>query len=98
VIRQPFLQDLPPAAARAIHSIWETMDPATRRDALWFEVHSPTDIRFRLGRTAVLFGAPSDVADKLTAIELVRARVASQGRTLVRIDLSVPKRPAARVA
>lgn len=98
IVRLPFLQEIAPPAAKAIVSIWDAMDRGMRRDALWFEVHSASDIRFRLARTAVLFGGPGDVIDKLTALELVRARVVSQGRRLVRIDLTVPTRPAARVA
>jgi cell division septal protein FtsQ len=98
VVRLPFLGEIDPEAAQALASIWDAMDPGMRLDALWFEIHSPSDIRFRLARTAVLFGGPGEVIDKIAALKLVRARVASQGRRLVRIDLTVPSRPAARVA
>jgi hypothetical protein len=63
----------------------------------WFDVPSLDAITFEIGAATILFGGPDRVREKLEAIDVVSRRVAAEGKTLLRLDVRVPSRPAARV-
>lgn len=83
--------------AGAIADIWRAMRKDLASRVAWFDVPSLDEITFELGAATILFGGPGRVREKLEAIDLVMRRVAAEGKTLLRLDVRVPSRPAARV-
>jgi cell division septal protein FtsQ len=98
VVQAAALEQLPSPAANAVHSVWDSMDRATRAQVSGFQVSPQGDVSFALGGAAVTFGGADRIADKLVALLLVQRRVHQEGKVLYAIDVRAPDRPSARTS
>jgi cell division protein FtsQ len=79
-------------------TLWGRLSPEMRAGIRSFAPDAGGNIVFHVGGTTVYFGDASRTSEKLRAIELVRARVASEHRRLRSINVMSPEHPAARTA
>jgi cell division protein FtsQ len=79
-------------------ALWARLPAELRAAVRSFAPDAGGNIVFEANGTTVYFGDASGTADKLRAIELVRARVAAEHRRLRSINVMSPQHPAARTA
>jgi cell division protein FtsQ len=87
-----------PTDEENVLAIWDEMQPSLRALVSSFALTGDHTITFALGRTTVIFGTADQITEKLLAVRLVRARVAAEHRTLIRLDVRAPSHPAARIS
>ena len=79
-------------------AIWAKMPVAMRAQVRSFELLADHSVAFRLGPTTVVFGTADQIDQKLLAVQLVESRVAQDHKTVTRLDVRAPDRPAAVIS